>query len=97
MDSTMAAKKRILASEVYVGNITVEASLLALAEQAKESRAQADKDREQARLDREQHREDMNAIFARMDRTEREIHMIAQAMMAMARRTDARLGALESA
>jgi hypothetical protein len=65
---TMAAKKRILASEIYIGNMTLEGTLLALAEQAKEarvemremreemraSREQADKDREQARLSREQ-------------------------------------------
>jgi hypothetical protein len=75
----MAAKKRIPASEVYIGNLTVEASILSLAEQAKEDRAQ------------------IKAILTRMDQTEREIHTIAQAMMAMAQRMDARIGTLEQA
>jgi hypothetical protein len=83
---TMAAKKRIPASEVYIGNLTVEASILSLAEQAKEDRAQAKEDRAQIKI-----------ILARMDQTEREIHTIAQAMMAMAQRMDARIGALEQA
>ena len=100
----MAAKKRILASEIYIGNMTLEGTLLALTEQAKEarvemremreemraSREQADKDREQARLEREQ-------IYARMDQHEREIQALAQGMMSMADRTDKRLGKLEKA
>ena len=75
----MAVKKRILASEVYLGNLTVEAHILSLAEQAKEDRAQ------------------MKAILTRMDQTEREIRIIAQAMMSMAQRMDERLRVVEQA
>jgi hypothetical protein len=90
---SMATKKRLLASEVFIGNMTVEGSILALAEQAKVDREQAKVDREQAKIDREQ----IKAILARMDQTEREIHVIAQAMMTMAQRMDARIGVLEKA
>jgi hypothetical protein len=66
----MAMKKKILASEVYVGK-AVEAALLSLAEQTKANAEQA------------------KAIT-------QEIHIIAQALMSMAQRTDARFGALEA-
>jgi hypothetical protein len=88
----MAAKKKILASEVYVCS-AVEASLLSLAEQTKATAAIVGSLAEPARVN------DVRcaALLERIDVTQREINTIVQAMMAMAQRMDARLGALEGA
>jgi hypothetical protein len=96
----VAAKKKIKASHVYVGNITVKASLLSLAEQMRINAEQAERDRAQMTQMNAQMTL-MNAeivqIMERLDRNEHEIHVIAQAMMAMAQRMDARLTAVEQA
>jgi hypothetical protein len=95
----MAAKKtkRILASEVYVGNVTVEARLLANDERFLQLAEQAERRWEQTQAQMAQVNARMDATLERMDRTEREIHAIAQAMMTMAQRMDARLSAVEQA
>jgi len=112
-EHAMAAsgKKRIQASEVYIGNTTVEARLLLLSEEAKEDRVQAREDRAQikailARMDQtdqqfhakmQEMRDEMRGMTQRMDQTEQDIRTIASAMMAMAQRMDARISTLEHA
>ena len=97
-------KKRIQASEVYIGNHTVEARLLLLSEEAKEDRAQIrailarmDQTDQQFHAKMQEMRDEMRGMTQRMNQTEQDIHNIAQAMMAMAQRMDARITALEHA
>src|SRR5262249_23549514 len=96
------------ASDVYIGNLSVEAALLSFIEEGREERARVREEllqqREQFREHQEQvkqqfkaHQERMDELGQRMDRTEREVHNIAQAMRTMAKRMDARFSALEAA
>jgi hypothetical protein len=83
-------KKKILASDVFIGNLTVEAFLLSLAEQ---TRVNAERSRvldEQAAADRAQANADREAW-------QREMQAISQGIMAMAQRMDERLRLLEGA
>jgi peptidoglycan hydrolase CwlO-like protein len=96
----MAAKKKIQASEVEVGNRTLEAVLMELAEMSKDTRVRIEQHDQDIRAFREEmrtFREENAVVHEEIRVLQQEVRNISAGIFALAAKMDERLRKLENA